>query len=106
MVFDNSREYLFTLETVFDFRQLCANVTHPRPLSRGEIWMLFFFLVMRGLWRGGFPSREGIKGCVMVRCAARAEGLRKAVGRSVMVRSAGWAEMIFAAVWGCGISCV
>ena len=25
-----------------DFRQLCADVTHPPPLSRGEIGMLLF----------------------------------------------------------------
>ena len=24
------------------FRWLCADVTHPRPLSRGEIWILLF----------------------------------------------------------------
>ena len=29
----------------FDFRRLCTDVTHPRPLSRGEIWMLLFSLV-------------------------------------------------------------
>ena len=66
----------------FDFRKLCADVTHPRPLSRGEILGAAFLLVMSGLsvfisplQRGGleccflvgnewfewgcFPSREG-----------------------------------------------
>ena len=28
-------------EVAFDFRWLYADVTHPRPLSRGELWMLF-----------------------------------------------------------------
>ncbi len=31
--------------------------------------MLLFYLIMNDLWRGCFPSREGIKGCVMVRGA-------------------------------------
>ena len=31
----------------FGFRKLCADVTHPPPLSRGEVEMLFFLLVMR-----------------------------------------------------------
>ena len=35
----------------------------------------------------GFPSREGIKGCVTV-------------------RSTVWDEVIFVAVWGGGVSCV
>ena len=55
--------------TTFDFRKLCLGVTHPRPFSRGEVWDAAFLLVMSGLWCVGFPSREGIKGCVMVRCA-------------------------------------
>ena len=29
---------------VFDFRKPCSDVTHPQPLSRGEIWMLFLFV--------------------------------------------------------------
>ena len=59
----------------FDFRKLCADVTHPLPLSRGEVWNAVFLLVMRGLWCCEFPSREGTKGCVMK-------------------KGAGWAEMI------------
>ena len=27
----------------FDFRWLCIGVTHPRPLSSGEMGMLFLF---------------------------------------------------------------
>ena len=40
----------------FDLRRLCAGVTHPRPLSRGEVVMLLFYFVMRDLWHGDFPS--------------------------------------------------
>ena len=52
----------------FDFRRLCADVTHPRPLSRGEVRVLV------SCWEWwvecvGFPSREGIKGCVTMRGA-------------------------------------
>ena len=53
----------------FDFWWLCSGVTHPRPLSRGEVWDAVFLLVMSGLWYVGFPSGEGIEGCVMVRGA-------------------------------------
>ena len=56
----------------FDFRKLCADVTHPRPLSRGEVCSAAFFLVMSDLCVV-FPSREGIKGCVTVRIAAKIE---------------------------------
>ena len=51
-----------TLVVALVFRRLCLGVTHPQPLSRGEIWDAVFLLVMSGLWRVGFPSREGIKG--------------------------------------------
>ena len=70
-----------TLVVALGFRRLCADVTHPRPLSRGEIWNACFLLVMSDLWRVGFPSREGIEGCVMVRGAGWADGLREAIGR-------------------------
>ena len=33
--------YCSVSETVFVFEWLCADVTHPQPLSRGEFWMLF-----------------------------------------------------------------
>ena len=46
---------------VFDFRQLCADVTHPPPLSRGEVQALFFFLVMRVL-SVMFPLLRGDEG--------------------------------------------
>ena len=38
------------------------------PLERGVLDTVFL-LVMSDLWRGCFPSREGIKGCVTVRSA-------------------------------------
>lgn len=31
---------------VFDFRRLCPGVTHPQPLSRGEVEVLLFLLWM------------------------------------------------------------
>ena len=42
--------------TALGFRWLCSGVTHPLPLSRGEIWDAAFLLVMSGLWCGCFPS--------------------------------------------------
>ena len=54
----------------------CARTSHtPGPSEEGSFEMLLFYLIMNDLWRGCFPSREGIKGCVMV-------------------RGAGWGEMI------------
>ena len=32
--------YLLASGGCFWFGRLCADVTHPRPLSRGEFWML------------------------------------------------------------------
>ena len=58
--------------------------TPPAPLERGGSGASFLS-VMSDLWRGCFPSREGIEGCVMV-------------------RGAGWDEMLFATVWRCGVS--
>ena len=67
-----------------------AQTSHtPGPSQEGRLGRLFlvengevlgaaFLLIINDLWHGGFPSREGMKGCVMV-------------------KSAGWAEMIFAA---------
>ena len=31
------------------FRRLSLGVTHPQPLSRGEVWDAVFLLVMNGL---------------------------------------------------------
>ena len=67
----------------FDFRKLCADVTHPCPSQEGSFEMLLFYLIMNDLWRGCFPSREGIKGCVMVRGAAGVEVLRDTVSGSL-----------------------
>ena len=36
---------------VFDFRRLCLDVTHPRPLSRGEVEVLLFLLWMSDVER-------------------------------------------------------
>ena len=61
MVFDNSREYLFTLETVFDFRQLCTDVTHPRPSPEGRVEMLFSFVNESFEWLVS-PLERGLRG--------------------------------------------
>ena len=61
------------LVVVFDFRRLCAGVTHPLPLSRGEILDGAFFLVMSGLWCEISPLERGWRG--VLRWEARA-GLR------------------------------
>ena len=51
-----------TLVVALGFRRLCLDVTHPRSLSRGEVWNAVFLLVMSGL-SGGFPPLErGLKG--------------------------------------------
>ena len=70
----------------FDFRKLCADVTHPRPSQEGSFEMLLFYLIMNDLWRGCFPSREGIKGCVTVKVAAWVEGLRDTVSRRLVLQ--------------------
>ena len=69
----------------FDFRKLCADVTHPPPLSRGEVWNAVFLLVMSDLWRVGFPSREGIEGCVTVRGAVWVEMFLLLFGEEVFL---------------------
>ena len=44
LVFGIVRRYLSALGGCFDFRRLCAYVTHPLPLSRGEILGCLFLL--------------------------------------------------------------
>ena len=68
------------------FRKPCADVTHPPPLSRGEIWILFFFLVMRGVSGAVSPLERGFKGCVTVRGAAGDEELRDTVSGMMAVK--------------------
>ena len=51
----------------FDFRKLCADVTHPQPLSRGEVWDDTFCLKMRILSGDIFPLERGmvtLRGCL------------------------------------------
>ena len=59
--------------------------TPPAPLERGDFGAAF--LVGNGwvVW-GGFPSREGIEGCVMVKVAAKADGLRDTVSRRLVLQ--------------------
>ena len=45
----------------FDFRKLCLGVTHPRPLSRGEIGMVLFYLEM-SILSVVFPLLRGDQG--------------------------------------------
>ena len=59
--------------TALVFRKLCTDVTHPCPSQEGSFEMLLFYLIMNDLWRGCFPSREGIEGCVTERGSAGAE---------------------------------
>ena len=54
-----------------------------------EVLSAVFLLVMSDLWRGCFPSREGIKGCVTVRCAGWVEVFLLLLGEEVSV-SFGW----------------
>ena len=52
----------------FDYRCLCAGVTHPQPLSRGEVWMILFYLEM-SILSVVFPLLRGDKGvCYGERC--------------------------------------
>ena len=46
----------------FDFRRLCTGVTHPLPLSRGEVWNAVFLLVVRGLMACRIPLLRGDQG--------------------------------------------
>ena len=45
----------------FYFKLLCADVTHPQPLSRGEIEILLFYLKMNDL-ACRFPLLRGDQG--------------------------------------------
>ena len=63
----------------------CARTSHtPGPSGEGRL-RCCVLLVMRDLWRGSFPSREGIKGCVTVRCAAWDECFLLLFGEEVSV---------------------
>ena len=44
---------------VLGLRWLCANVTHPPPLSRGELLDAVFLLVMRGVSGAVSPLERG-----------------------------------------------
>ena len=44
------------------FRWQCADVTHPLPLSRGEVRVLIFLLKMSDLWRRYSPLERGLRG--------------------------------------------
>ena len=46
----------------FGFRKLGADVTHPQPLSRGEILVRLFLLVMGGLCGVVSPLERGLRG--------------------------------------------
>ena len=51
-----ARWYLSNISGCFGFRKLCADVTHPRPLSRGEIGSCVLFGNERFVAWGYFPS--------------------------------------------------
>ena len=57
-----ARWYLSNISGCFGFRKLCADVTHPRPLSRGEVWNAVFLLLMSGLSGGVSPLERGLRG--------------------------------------------
>ena len=80
--------------TVLGLRWLCAGVTHPRPLSRGEVCGAAFLLVVSGLWCVGFPYREGIEGCVMGRGAVWVEMFLLLFGEVVFL-GFGWMFLVF-----------
>ena len=56
VVISRAMKYLSALSGCFWCRQLCADVTHPRPLSRGEVRDAAFLLVMRDLSGEDSPS--------------------------------------------------
>ena len=60
--------------------------TPPAPLWDGEIWMRLFYLEKRGLSVFVSPLERGLKGCVMERDAAKADGLRDTVSRSLVLQ--------------------
>ena len=57
-----ARCYQSASVTAFDLRWLCLGVTHPQPLSRGEIWMRLFYLEKRGLSVFVSPLERGLRG--------------------------------------------
>ena len=56
------RLYLSALRGYVGFRMQCSDVTHPRPLSRGEVWDGAFFLVVSGLSGEFSPLERGLRG--------------------------------------------
>ena len=57
-----ARKCLSASVTAFDFRKLCADVTHPlAPLERGD-WNAVFLLVMSGLSGEVSPLERGLRG--------------------------------------------
>ena len=48
--------------TALGLRKLCADVTHPRPLSRGEVCSAAFLSVVSDLMAWRFPLLRGDKG--------------------------------------------
>ena len=61
--------------------------TPPAPLERGD-WDAAFYLVMVDLSGDISPLERGFEGCVTVRDAAWAEGLRDTVSRGLVLRGA------------------
>ena len=55
LVFSGARKYLSSFDDRFGFRRLCLGVTHPQPLSRGEV-RCYFLVVDEWVECGGFPS--------------------------------------------------
>ena len=81
------RWYFLALGDCFDFRRLCAGVTHPRPLSRGEILDAAFFLIISGLLCWNSPLERGGLGSYFWLCVA-------VLGRYIpLVLLEGWGEV-------------
>ena len=75
----------------FWFWKLCLDVTHPRPLSRGEVWDAVFLLVMRGLLCLNSPLERGLRGAGWVEVLQENGGIRAgAAGNNVYIGNKTW----------------
>ena len=72
--------------TALVFRRLCLDVTHPRPLSRGEVCGACFLLVMSGLSGEVSPLERGLRGAGWVEVLQENGGIRAgAAGNNVYI---------------------
>ena len=74
-------------------------MTHPLPLSRGEVWDADFLFGNEWVECEVSPLERGLKGCVTVRCAGWDEIVFLLFGDVAFV-GFGWLFLIWVAVHG------